>query len=73
MAGSLEMMRHDIKKCESFMDQRCLIENMGDAWEACEEAIARIEELEEAIKDHFDRQPALNTDDPLYRVLKDGD
>jgi len=50
MAGSLEMMQHDIKNCESFMDKYCLIENMGDAWEACEEAINRIENLEAAIK-----------------------
>ena len=30
---------------------------------------AKVAKLEAAIKDHFDRQPALNTDDPLYLAL----
>ena len=51
MAGSLEMMRHDIKNCEGFTDCYCLIENMGDAWEACEEAIAELERLEGALRE----------------------
>ena len=32
-------------------------------------ARARVEALEGAIKDHFDRQPVENTDDPLYKTL----
>lgn len=50
MAGSLEMMRHDVKECEGFTDPYCLIENMGDAWEACVDAIAELERLELIVK-----------------------
>lgn len=50
MAGSLEMMIHDVKEIEGdFTSPFALLDNMGDAYEACEEAVAEIERLRAAL------------------------
>lgn len=51
MAGSLEMMIHDVKEIEGdFTSPFALLENMGDAYEACEEAVAEIERLQATVE-----------------------
>jgi len=56
-ADEIERLEAELKESKRLAFEMCVIKN------------ERITKLETEIKDHFDRQPALNTDDPLYVAL----